>query len=135
MSQSISRNYGAIEIINPSQEQSLQSVIHNNSLSIAVPDRTPVVPLCNFTNDEDVVDLSQECRVIPKDEPKVEVTTVVDLDYASDDESVTEDNTVNEDQFADELIPLGSTTNAQGLRCSTRTYRPPQVSKLSFRNK
>ena len=118
----------------------MQSAIHNNSLSIAGPDRTQGVPLVNFENDEDVVDSSQECGLIPKDETKVEVATVADLDSASDDKSVEEDDMVNEDQFAEELITPqpakpGSTTNAHGLRCSTLTSRPPKVTKVSFQNK
>ena len=83
----------------------MQSEIPNNSLSVKGPDRMPGVPLVNFVNDEDVVDSSQQCGFIPKYEPKVEVTTVADLDSTSDDESVEEDDTVNEDQFTEELIP------------------------------
>ena len=77
----------------------MQSAIHNNSLSIVGPDRTPGVPLVHFENDTDNVDSSRKCGVLPKREPKVEVTTDADLDSASDDESVEEDNTVNGDQF------------------------------------
>ena len=66
----------------------MQSTIHNNSLSVTVPDRTPGVPLVNFSNDEDFIDLSQECGVIPKDEPKVGITKVSNLYSVSDDESI-----------------------------------------------
>ena len=63
--QVISREDGEIEIIDPSQEQLVQPKIHNNSLSVSGLDRTPVVPLVNSANDEDIVDLSQECGIIP----------------------------------------------------------------------
>ena len=86
VSQGISFEGGAIKIINPIQEQLVQSAIHNNSLSVAGPDRKPGVSLVKFANDEDIVDSSQECGVLPKREPKVEVTTDADLDYTSDDE-------------------------------------------------
>ena len=59
VSQGISREDGEIEIINPSQEKMVQSAIHNNSLSVLGPDRTPGVPLVDFANDEDIVDSSQ----------------------------------------------------------------------------
>ena len=85
VSQCISREDGAVEIIDPSQEQLVQSAIHNNSLSIAVPDRTPGVPLGNFSNDEYIVDSSQDCGVIPDSEPNVEVTTDAYLYSVSDD--------------------------------------------------
>ena len=118
----------------------MQSAIHNNSLSVAGPYSTPGVPLVNFENDTDNVDLYQYCGAISKIEPKVEVTTDADLDSESDNESVEEGDTVNGDQFAEELITSppaspGSTINAHGLRCSTRTSRPPQVTKVSFQNK
>ena len=140
VSQGISFEGGAIKIINPIQEQLVQSAIHNNSLSVAGPDRKPGVSLVKFANDEDIVDSSQECGVLPKREPKVEVTTDVDLDSASDNESVTEDDTVNKDQFSEELITPppakpGSTTNTHGLCRSTCTSRPPQATKVSFQNK
>ena len=64
----------------------MQCAIHNNSLSVAGPDRTPGVPLVNFASDTDNFDSSQECGVIPKREPKVEVTTDAGLYYTSDDE-------------------------------------------------
>ena len=88
VSQVISREGGAIEIIDPSQEQLVQSAIYNNSLSVAGPDQTPGLPLVHFANDEDIVDSSQKCGVIHKDEPKVEVTTVADLYSVSDYELV-----------------------------------------------
>ena len=88
MSQGISREDGEIEIIDPSQEKLVQYAMHNNSLSVAGPDQTAGVPLVNFSNEEDVVDSPQEFGVIPKDEPKVEVITVAELDYTSDDRSV-----------------------------------------------
>ena len=59
VSQGISSEDGAIEIIDPIQEQLVQSVIHNNSLSVARPYMNPGVPLVNFSNDEDIVDSSQ----------------------------------------------------------------------------
>ena len=64
-----------IEIIEPRQEQLVQSVIHNNSLSVAGIDKTPGATLVNFANDTDNVDSSQDCGVLPKREPKFEVTT------------------------------------------------------------
>ena len=79
----------------------MQSTIHNNSLSVAGPDRTPEVLLVDFANATDNVDSSQECGVLPKHETKVEVTTDVDLDSLSDNESVEEDDTFNGDQFAE----------------------------------
>ena len=89
VSQGISREYGEIDITQPIQEQLLQSSIHNNSLSIAGPDRTPGATLVNFANDRDNVASSQECGVLPnsepKREPKVAATTEADLNYASDD--------------------------------------------------
>ena len=144
MSLGISCEDGAIDIIEPSQEQLVQSEIHNNSLYVAGSDRAPGVPFVNFENDKDNVASSQECGVLPKhepkSEPKSEVTTDADLDSASDDESFKEDDTVNGDQFAEELITPstahpGSTINAYGLRCSTHTSRPPQVTRVSFQNK
>ena len=96
--------------------------------------------MVNFENYTDNIDSPQECGVLPKCEPKVEVTTDSDLYSVSDDESVEEYDTVNGDQFAEELITLpparpGSTINAHGLCRSTRTSMPPQVTKLSFQNK
>ena len=92
MSQGISREDGAIEIIKPSQKQLVQLAIHKNSLSVAGPDRTPGVALVNFENDRDNFDSYQECGDIPdhepKREPKVEVTTDTYLDCASDNELV-----------------------------------------------
>ena len=66
VSQGISREDGAIEIIDPSQEKLVQSAINNNSLYVAGTDRTPGVLLVNSTNDENIVDSSQVCGVIPK---------------------------------------------------------------------
>ena len=134
VSQGISREDKAIEIVDPSQEQLVQSAIHNNSLSFAGPDRTPGVPFVNFSNGEDIVDSSQEFGVIPKSEPKVEANIDTNLDSASDEESVEEDDTANEDQFSEESITpppeqTSSTTNAHGLRRSTGTPRPPKSLK------
>ena len=137
VSQGIAPEDGEIEIINPRKEQLVQSVIHNNRISVAGPDRMPGFPLVSFANDKDIDDSSHECGVITKREPRFEVTTDADLYYASDSESFEEDDLVNEYQFLEELIPptpekTGSTTNAHGLRCSTHTSRPPQVTKVSF---
>ena len=91
--------------------------------------------LLNFTNDEDIIDSSQECGVILKYELKVDITTDADLDYTSDDELFEENDTVNVDHFVEEFITPppakpGSTTNTHGLLCSTLTSRPPHVTKL-----
>ena len=64
----------------------MQSAIHNNSLSIVGPDRTPGLTLVNFANHTDNIYSSHECGFLPKREPKVEVTTESDLDYMSDEE-------------------------------------------------
>ena len=138
--QGILREDGEIEIIKPSQDQQVQPTIHNSSLSVVGPDRTPGVPLVNFSNDGDNFASSQKYGVIPKREPNFEVTTDSYLDSASDDESVEEDDTFNEETFAEELITLipvqtGSTINANGLHQSTRTPSPPQVTKVSFQIK
>ena len=53
----------------------MQSTIINNSLSIVGTDGTPGVPLVNFSNDDDIIDSYQECEVLPKREPKFELTT------------------------------------------------------------
>ena len=60
-------------IHDPSQEQLIEAAVQNNSLSIDGPDKTPVVPLLNISDDDTVIDLtnlSQECKVTPKREPK-----------------------------------------------------------------
>ena len=113
----------------------MQSEKHNNSLCVTGLDRTPGVPLVNFSNDRDNVASYQECGVLPKcepkREPKVEETIDTDLDSSSDDEIVKESDTVNGDQFAQPA----STINEHGLRSSTHKSRPPQVTKVSFQNK
>ena len=59
VSQGISREDGAIEIIKPIKEQLVQSAIHNNRISVVGPNKTPGVPLINFANDIYNVDSSQ----------------------------------------------------------------------------
>ena len=86
VSQVISREDGAIEIIDTSQEQLVQSAIHNNTIFVAGTDRTPGGLLVNFANDTYNVDSYHEFGVLPKREPKVEVTTDAGLYYTSDDE-------------------------------------------------
>ena len=59
--------------MDPSQEQLLEAAIHNNSLSIAGPDKTQGVPLLNILDYDTVIDLTnspQECKVTPKQEPR-----------------------------------------------------------------
>ena len=138
----------AIDIYEPIQEQLVESVVHNNSLSIAGPYKTPGVPLVNIPDDDTMIDLtnsSQECKVIPKREPKARFEI-------EDDESVEDDNNPDEDQFGEALVApddirahakqnlaraenLGSSTNEDGLRRSNRTIRPPQFTQVSLQNK
>ena len=71
-----------------SQEQLVEAAVQNNSLSVAVPDKTPGVPLVNIPDDDTMIDLtnlSQECKVIPKREPKAQFKI-------EDDESVEDEN-------------------------------------------
>ena len=117
-------------IHDPSQEQLIEAAVQNNSLSIDGPDKTPVVPLLNISDDDTVIDLtnsSQECMVIPNKEPKAQFKT-------EDDESVEDDNNPDEDQFENltHTEKLGSTTNDDGLRRSNRNISPPQVTQVSF---
>ena len=93
----------------PSQEQLLEAAIHNNSLSIAGPDKTPGVPLFIIPDNVTVNDLnhlSQECKVIPKQEPRAQLKI-------EDDKSVEDDNNPEKYQFGNltHTEKLGSTTN------------------------
>ena len=84
---------GAIEILEPSQEQLVEAVVQNNSLFVAGPDKTPGVPLFNIPDDDTVIDFtnsSQECKVIPKREHKAQFKIEDDEsgeDYNNPDEN------------------------------------------------
>ena len=100
MSPSDTHDDGAIEILEPSQEQQIEAAVQNNSLSIAGPDQTPGVTLVNIPDDDTVIDLnysSQECKVTPKWEPKAQFKI-------EDDESVEDDNNPDKDQFGKALV-------------------------------
>ena len=108
-----------------SQEQLVEAVVQNNSLYIAGTDKTPGVPLVNIPDDDTVIELtnsSQECKVIPKKEPKAQFKN-------EDDESVEDDNNPDKDQFENIVHTerLKSTTNNDGLQQSNCNIRPLQV--------
>ena len=115
------------------QEQLIEAAIQNNSFSIAGPDKTQGVPLFNILDYDTVIDLnnsSQECKVIPKQEPSAKLKI-------EDDESVEDDNNPDKYQFGNLACTekLGYTTNEDGLRRSNCNIRPPQVAQVSFQNK
>ena len=87
----------------------------------------------NIPDDDTVIDLtnlSQECKVIPKQEPRAQLKI-------EDNESVEDDNNPDKDQFGNiaRTEKLGSTTNEDGLRRSNCNIRPPQVTQVIFQNK
>ena len=116
---------GAIEILDTSQEQLVEATIQNNSLYIVGPDKTPGVPLTVI----DLTNSSQECKVIPKQEPRSQFKI-------GDDESIEDGNNPDEDQFGNlaRTEKLGPTMNEDGLRRSNCNIRPPQVTQVSFQN-
>ena len=82
-----------IEILEPIQEHLVEAAVHNNSLSIAGPNKTPGLPLVNIPYDDTVIGLtnsSQECKVVPKREHEAQFKI-------EDDESVEDDNNPDED--------------------------------------